>query len=304
MITFGSAVDEFKLAKSISGRARKTLEKYDLVLDALQETLPLRDRTPLSEITPHHIRVYLGWLKEKNRSILTIDTYYRTLSTFFSWASEEYGVGNPMIRVDKPRLPRLLPKFLPKEAFLKMLEACDETKAPERNKAILLLLVDTGIRAGELVNLKIRDVDMEKREIKVFGKNSEERILPFSEAVARALTDYVHWWDDKDSPLFLSLATKRSLTVSGLRTMITRVARRAGIEERVYTHLLRHTFAHYWIENGGDVETLQVALGHKSIETTMIYSLSSYREVKAKHRQVSPAKKLVGTEGNSRPGDR
>ena len=295
MCSLSEAIKEFLLAKEIAGRSKRTLEKYSMVLEGLKSSF-LDAEKDLPEVSPHDIRLYMAQFRKSGCSPNTLDTYYRALNTFFTWASREYEVRNPMERIDKPRVPKVIPKRLSDNDVAKLLEACTGSREAIRDRAIVLLLVDTGIRAGELVNLKVGDIDFEKREIVVMGKDRKERIVPFAESASRALSDYLGTSADKNAPAFRSRRTGQALTVSGLRQILKRLAKRAGVQDRVYTHLFRHTFAHSWMEGGGDIETLQVALGHKSVKTTMIYSLSTVEDVKKKHHKLSPGDKIAAAQ--------
>ena len=199
-----------------------------------------------------------------------------------------------MNRVERIKVPRKLPPYLSDETINKLIVAADHSRSPLRDRAIVLTLMDTGIRAGELVGLKMRDLDLEGGVIKVFGKDQEERVVPINLQACKALTLYLSERSrHDDAPVFTSQQTGDALTTSGLLSILRRLARRAGVEERVYTHLFRHTFAHRWVTGGGDLESLRQTLGHSRLDTTQIYAGLRVEDIKQIHRKVSPADRLL-----------
>ncbi|MFZ5916090.1 MAG: tyrosine-type recombinase/integrase [Chloroflexota bacterium] len=180
-------------------------------------------------------------------------------------------------------------------------ESSTTSADPLRDRAIVLVLVDTGIRAGELVGLKMKDLSLREGEIRAFGKDQEERLVPIGRQAIKALTRYLESRHDhgNNRPVFISKHTDEALTVHGLRQILKRLARRAGLEERIYTHLFRHTFSQRWMTDGtdgGDLESLRLALGHNQLSTTRIYAGLQIEEVKRKHQKLSPANRLLQAE--------
>lgn len=161
-----------------------------------------------------------------------------------------------------------------------------------------MLLLDTGVRAGELVSLKVSDVDLRAREVKAFGKDQEERLIPLEDGALRALVAYLSTREQTklDDPLFPSgRGPDCFLTKWGLLRLIKRLAERANLEENAYPHLLRHTFAKKWLRGPGegDMEALRELMGHASIETTRIYAAYKTEDIKVMHKDRSPVNQIL-----------
>ena len=293
MEVLGEAVKRFLEAKKAGLRSRATIAKYADILQAFAKHVS-EDKT-LEEVTAGDIRGFLVEKREQGLKPSSLDTYYRTFQAFWNWAVREYNLrANPMSRVEKPHIPKKMPPRLSEEEMCMLLKAVNASKNPKRDRAILLLLLDNGIRAGELVSLRVKDVDFENHILRVMGKDREERVVPIGDITARALREYLGGRiGDPDAPLFLSTRTGKALTVSGLRQLIKRLAKAAGIKRSVYPHLIRHTFAYIWMKEGGSLEKLRQIMGHSRLETTSIYAKALQEDVEEEHRKLCPAEKIA-----------
>ena len=157
---------------------------------------------------------------------------------------------------------------------------------------ITLLLLDTGIRASELLGLKLDDVYLNEDKIKVWGKGSKERIVPLGTTAKKALLRHIlsSRTDSEEDQVFLS-ANGTPLTYNGLAHMIKRLGEKAGVP-RLHAHLFRHTFAVKYLMNGGDLMTLRLILGHTSLEVTQMYMHLAESHVKVQHHKFSPVDRL------------
>ncbi len=293
MKSLKQAIREFIEAKEAGFRSQATIARYLDILEAFAEQAG-EDRS-LTDIAPEDVRHFLSQKRKQGLKPASIDTYYRTLLAFWNWAAAEYGLSSsPMRRVEKPCVPKKMPPRLTEKEMSRLLRAATASREPERNRAILLLLFDSGIRAGELVSLQVKNVDFKGRLLHVIGKDKEERVIPLGDITLRALEEYLdRRIEDHDAPLFLSARTGSSLTVSGLRQMIKRLARAAGIKRSVYPHLIRHSFAYAWMKEGGSLEKLRQIMGHSRLETTSIYAKALQEDVEEEHRKLQPAEKIA-----------
>ncbi len=291
--TLVSAIEQFLQAKEAAFRSKATIAKYSDILQRFARYVG--EETPLAAIQTRMIRDFLASRRREGLSASSIDTYFRTLHTFWKWATEEYALGNnPMQGVDRPHVPKRLPPYLTDSECQRMLQAAKQSRSGLRDWAILLTLFDTGIRAGELVGLRVKNVNFEMGTITVYGKDAEERCIPISEATVKALRAYLKdRLHDPEAPVFVSTKTGEALTVCGLREIIRRIARAAGLQRRVYPHLFRHTFAYRWIKMGGNVEKLRYILGHSRLDTTHIYAMARPEDILEEHRRLNPAGNLV-----------
>jgi len=291
------AIEEYLLAKEAEGLSERTLVKYKQQVEMFATYV---EGSHLADITAHNIRLFLAELNKRQMRPSSRNTYYRSVHAFLSWTIREYGYPfpNPMDWIDPPKVPSRLPPSLSDKGFLAILAACDGGRQPLRDRAILMLLLDTGVRAGELVHLKISDLDLAERELKCFGKDQEERIVPLEEGAARAIQTYLESRERQkpNDPLFPSeRGPDCFLCQSALLNLLKRLADRAELDENVYTHLLRHTFAKKWLKGPGkgDIQALSDIMGHSSVETTQIYAAYDSDDIKEMHQTRSPANQIL-----------
>jgi site-specific recombinase XerD len=171
----------------------------------------------------------------------------------------------------------------------------DRSSDAVRDRALVLLMLDTGIRLGELVALSVGDVDLVEGRCRVMGKGSKERVVPLGGRARRAIRTSLlaRGSLSADDPLFVGRQGAR-LTPRALQQMVRRLARSAGVTQRCSPHVLRHSFARAFLANGGDVFSLQRILGHSpsSLQVTRRYVRLLDDDLRAVHRRVSPADRL------------
>ena len=282
MQTLTEALKEFLEAKEAGNRAPKTLEKYRRTVTRLIESLG--DMT-IDTITPQKVRTYLAEVRKSGARPDTLLTYYTTLKTFLGWCEREYHASNGiMANVERPKVPRRLPPYLTMTEVAALLAAARRARVAAKAIVIVRLLIETGIRAGELCNMQRNDIDLERLEIRVLGKDKEERIIPIGSRTADAIKRY--WAGRIDSIPTAVHGYGGPMTICGLRSLIRRLAKSAGITRRIYPHLLRHTFAHLWIVGGGDTESLRRILGHSNLSTTQIYAGLDIEDIREKHSKI------------------
>jgi site-specific recombinase XerD len=232
----------------------------------------------------------------------SINSYLRAISAFWSWlVAEEITTDNPFRRIKIPRPPRkVVPTFT--EAHIRsLLNVIDKsTSLGMRDRAVVLTLLDTGLRVSELTTLELEHVDLEAGMLKVFGKGAKERLAPIGARVQRALWKYINQFRPEPALRTNSLFLTRNgvpLTKVYVETLLKRYAKKAGIDGvRCSPHTFRHTFAITYLRNGGDVFSLQQILGHSSLDAVRVYVNLAQSDVKAAHRRYSPADNMnLGT---------
>ncbi len=175
-----------------------------------------------------------------------------------------------------PKIPPSLPKFLTRKEVEELLQAAaGEKPARIRDRAMLELLYATGLRATELVSLRMEDLDLEERFVKVRGKGGKERMVPFSLRALSWLRKYLRVREEicsAPNPFLFITRRCKPMTRQGLWKKIKQYAEKAGLGERVWPHVLRHSFATHLLEAGLDLRTIQILLGHSSLTTTQIYT--------------------------------
>jgi site-specific recombinase XerD len=286
-------IDAYLLACRTEGMSPNTVRWYGQKLAAFLAHLRAYGVSPvLPSVVPESVREFLVELQSLGRTTFTTRGYVQVLKGFGTWLVEEGYVGqNPLRRLQLPKVPKYVVKSLSAEEISALLGAVNpRSNRGARNLAILLLLLDTGMRLGELAGMTAAEAEDAVRDglFKVMGKGSRERYLPLGKATRDALRRYLHVYRPlvPAKALFIGDAG-RPLSAEGLRQVIRRVARRASVEG-VHPHRLRHTFAVNYIANGGDAMTLQRILGHSTLEMVRRYVALDSREIMARHSQASP----------------
>ena len=209
----------------------------------------------------------------------SINRIIASIKSFFKYLSIYKGFINVAEDTESLKRKKALPKYLSIEEVDQLLDIKLETPFDYRNKAMLEVLYATGLRASELVNLDLMNVDLVNMVINVYGKGSKERIVPLSKIAVNYLDLYINTYRNllfvkKQEPtdaLFLNNHGKR-ITRVGLYKMIGNIAKMQGINKEITPHVLRHSFATHMIECGADIRSVQELLGHENVVTTEIYT--------------------------------
>jgi len=230
-------------------------------------------------------------------SPLSVHGHVRTLKAFFNWLlNEELIDKNPAKQLKPPKVPKTLVSILSdKEIAIIMNSFSQFNPLDMRNQTILMLLIDTGIRIGEAIGLKLDDLYLNDGYIKVFGKGQRERIVPIGNNVQKAIHRYLFRFRQNPASLdinnvFLSMH-RRLMSDNSMKLMFRRLAEKTGVK-RLHAHLCRHTFATKFLSNGGDIFTLQKILGHSTLEMVRRYSNLNSDHVRAQHQRFSPMDRL------------
>jgi len=274
------------------GTARNTLESYGRDLRRYTEHLEARGVTDLSAVTEAHVGDFLATLRESG---LAASSAARTLSAvrgLHKFAHREGVVaGDPAREVVPPTPPRRLPKALPVDDVLRLLDSHpgDDPRSL-RDRALLELLYSTGARISEVVGLDVDDVDAGERTALLDGKGGKQRLVPVGRPALRALETYLVRArpglaaKGRGTPAVFLNARGGRLSRQTAWQVLKTAAERAGITAVVSPHTLRHSFATHLLEGGADVRVVQELLGHASVTTTQVYTLvtvTTLREVYA-----------------------
>ncbi len=309
-VTVSQAYDDFILASKANGSKPATLRWYDQRLKPMVEHF--KDRL-LSSVTPGALRRYIVELRSRKSrydnskyrkqcagglSVATLHGHFRALRHFFKWCADEYGLDiEPMRGVRFPRLTHDASKRASMDDLNKLLGACGTDVSGLRDRAILLFLADTGCRAGGLLGLRLRDVDLECGRALVTEKGGKSRNVYFSPVTAAALRSWLDVrhsvkYSDRSDGVFVSLgyaSAGQSLTLGGVHGVLRRLGGKSGVKGRINPHAWRHLFGVSFINAGGDPASLQKLLGHSDVATTLnFYVNHSEEELQDRHNRFSP----------------
>lgn len=275
------------------GLSGNTLQSYSSDLMRFFRYLEEKGIDPLS-VTREDLSTYLLTLskgispRSLARNLSSIRSFYRFL------VGEGRLDSNPARLQEAPRLPRRLPGALSMNEVDRLLAQPDPT-APTglRDRAMLELLYATGLRVSELINLKVFDMNMEAGFLRTLGKGSKERLVPVGAKALDAVKEYLLYGRRPlvkgVNPPFLFLNGRgKALTRQGFWKIIRTYGRKASIRRKISPHSLRHSFATHLLENGADLRSVQLMLGHADISTTQVYTHVTRERLKQIHEQYHP----------------
>lgn len=309
----------FMQHKTAEGLSPNTLITYDQILKVWVSRI---GDQPIDQVTAEDLCNHLAWLRTEYQphrfngstaplSAKSLRNAYIALCAFFHWSTQEFGFPNPMKKVPAPKFePPAIEPFSQEqiEKLLKHTEFKSEAKTntrrkfaarratAKRDRAIILFLLDTGLRASELCALTIGDVAQKLGRVEVKhgraggAKGGKGRVVYVGKTTRNALWRYlVEREDETDlrAPLFLEV-NGHPLNKTALRFMLAELGKRANIR-KCHPHRFRHTFAITYLRNGGDLFTLQALLGHSTLEMVRHYARIAEVDVAQAHRRASPA---------------
>jgi len=251
--------------RRIEGYSRHTLASYRYLLGKV--TVIVGDKLA-GEITLQDLRLYLSTVADRKPA--TTAMRIRLLRVFCRWLYEEgYAPNNAALKLREPRLPQRVPKALGTEDLEMIRDACKTT----REHALVEFLFATGCRAGEVSGIRRQDLDWDRRCLIVLGKGAKEREVYFGAKAGIWLRRYLTSRHDNSPYLFTTeRGQARQLTPHQIWYLVKRIAARAGLRERVWPHVFRHTLGTTLLNQGAPLAAVQSILGHESPETTQIYA--------------------------------
>ena len=277
------------------GLAQNTLEAYSRDLNRLADFLKARGVQSWGESPGAHLRPYLAWLRGRGLSLRSIARNVAALRHFYRFLEKEKVLEeSPVLSFFLPRGARRLPHILDQDEVRRLLIQPDpETPLGLRDQAMIEILYATGLRVSELVSLKTHEIDLEGDYLKVRGKGSKVRVVPFGRWAKEKLMRYLKearpgLLKGRASPFLFLNRSGKSLTRQGFWKLLRHYALAAGIEKRVTPHTLRHSFATHLLEGGADLRSIQSMLGHADISTTQIYTHLRPTHLKEVHRRYHP----------------
>lgn len=269
-------------------------ESVRQTLDALAKWI-IGQRTALRDIGTDELAAFLSQRKKEGLSAASLRITTVHLKVFFRWL-----VGKEKLEMDPaepllaPRPDQSLPETLHATELTKLLESIDPSAAlGRRDLAILELFYSAGLRLSELCKARLEMMDFEGGFLRVTGKGDKTRIVRVGHKAREAIDDYLRNERPKlvtrktSSHIFISVRGT-ALSPERVREIVKQRAKLAGIDQNVYPHLLRHSFATHLLEGGADLRVIQELLGHADISTTQVYTHVDRQRLKAVHKQFHP----------------
>jgi len=277
------------------GLSANTREAYSRDLARYLDFLERSGRRAPAGVTSTDIAAFLGWLKgegiaprSRARCLSAIRMFHKFLMI------ENYADSNPASIIEAPRTLHSLPEFLTSAEVDALFAACAGTSGENlRDLAMLELLYATGLRVSELVNLKLREVNLDAGYLMTIGKGSKERLVPIGESACTRVKVYLEGIRYRLDPhgrnhfLFLS-RLGRPMSRQAFWNIIKKRSLLAEIRKNISPHTLRHSFATHLLENGADLRSVQIMLGHADLSSTQIYTHVTRERLKRLHREIHP----------------
>lgn len=284
-------IDEFlEYLSVIKKHSVHTINNYKIDLIEFYEF----NKESIKKIDREIVNKYMQYLYDKNVSKATISRKLSSLRSFYNYLYKRDIISkNYFSMIKNPRKDNGLPKFVKDVEIDKMFSIPDIKKTlGQRNLLIIRMLYSTGVRVSELINIKLNDIDINERTIKIFGKGSKERIVVFGNNTKEILEIYLnngrYRLDIRDSEyLFLNKDGNR-LSDRYVRKIIDDIIFKASLQIHVSPHMLRHTFATDMLNNGADLVSVKELLGHESLNTTSIYTHVSDDKIREIYNKAHP----------------
>lgn len=281
------------------GKSLKTVENYDRYLNKFWEHAKIKSENDINDNNVRNFRMWLNRQKTKNGSELkkkTQNYYLIALRMFLKFLAKRGIKAFQAERIELAKVPERELDLISSDELTRLLKAAEGNELRKlRDRAILELLFSTGLRVSELCSLDIDHIDFKKDEFSIRGKGDKVRLVFMSDNAKKYLKEYLNKRGDISEAMFIRIQGKSKkpkkdsknlrLTSRSVQRIIKQYAIKAGITKKFTPHTLRHLFATDLLENGADIRSVQVMLGHRNITTTQVYTHVSDRYLKEIHKK-------------------
>ena len=292
---FSSEMNRFRVYLDIEkGLSRNTLNSYTTEMEKFEKFLEKYNLNYL-EVNEENILEFVKAESRKGQSASTQSHIISVLRSFYKYLIIDEKVDiNPATEISFPKKWKSIPKYLTKSEVVDLINAPDmEKKTGIRDRAILELMYATGLRISETIGLKFENIFLDDNFLRVMGKGSRERIVPFNSKAREEMVRYLNEArpklikDNVSDYIFIN-KNGGSLSRQGLWKVIRGYGVKVGISNVLTPHMLRHSFATHLLEQGADLRSIQMMLGHSNISTTEIYTFVAKERVKKIYDKLHP----------------
>lgn len=267
-----------------------TIREYILHLNSFNEYIIL-NKINYFKMNKNDIMNYLKFLDSQKLNNRSIGNILSSLRCFYDYLIEINIVNNNIFRsISNPKMDKKLPNFLSEEDMRKILDSINcEDVLSYRNRMIIEILYACGLRVSELVNIKLSDINMADKTIKVLGKGNKERIVFFGDYAYEAINNYLSVRNIDNEYLVLN-NNGNKITSRGIEKIINNIIEKACISNHASPHTFRHTFATHMLNNGCPLKSVQEFLGHSSLSSTEVYTHITSDFLKSEYLKNMPRK--------------
>lgn len=281
------------------GLSSRTQEAYRRDLERFSEELELQQISEPDEVSEHLVRGFIARLHRQGLGSRSIQRMLSSIRAYYRWLMKEgQAQHNPAAAVRAPKAPKKLPGTLDADAVALLLDIQDRSPLAIRDKAIMELFYSSGLRLSELAGLRWDQIDFASSLITVTGKGNKTRVVPVGRYARAALEEWRkvrgNFAGFEEPGIFVSQRGK-PISVRTIQARIKHWARRQGLPQRVYPHLLRHSFASHMLESSGDLRAVQELLGHADISTTQVYTHLDFQHLASVYDKAHPRAKKKPT---------
>ncbi|MCI4670406.1 MAG: tyrosine-type recombinase/integrase [Bacteroidia bacterium] len=291
-----SFFDYLKYEKNYSSH---TLQAYQRDLEQLRiflekSGIDLNKPSDIKQLNHKDLREWALELVEKDQASSTLKRKLSSIRTFFHYVQREGHISyNPAEKIQLPKQEKKLPTFLKPDETRFLFEEIDFPNDFEgvRDRCILEILYGCGIRRSELLSLSDEDIDMYAQQIKVIGKGSKERIVPFGKVVKASIEAYFYeksQLPEADKSCFIVRKNGHSAYPKLLYNVVNKWISKVSSLNQKGPHTLRHTYATHMLDEGADLNAIKELLGHKSLASTQVYTHNSISKLKKIYKQAHP----------------
>ena len=272
--------------------SKNTIRSYQRDLEHFSVHLQDKKLSRWAELKPHHIRTYASQIFIEGLGAKSIQRRLSAIRSFMNYLLREGMIkNNPAEGVKTPKAPKKLPGVLDIQQISQLLDIQETDPVSLRDKAIMELIYSSGLRLSEIVRLNPIDLNLSDKSLTVIGKGDKTRMLPIGNEAIKSLRSWLSCRNELANPeeeaLFVGSRGNR-LSRRSIQSRIKHWARKNGIQQDVYPHLLRHSFATHMLEASGDLRAVQELLGHKDISTTQVYTHLDFENLSKTYDKAHP----------------